>query len=81
MEDKFIAGGFYRYCDRCGFERRNYDTKKEWTGLIVCADECYETRHPQDNVRGVKDQQKVPNPRPEPADYFLTDNEVTRDSL
>jgi hypothetical protein len=81
MAELYQIGGFYRICDRCGFERRNYDTRKEWTGLIVCADECYETRHPQDSVRGVKDKQKVPSPRPEPTDYFLTDNEVTRDSL
>lgn len=81
MRNFYEPGGFYRICQRCGFERRNYDTRKEWTGLYVCADTCFETRHPQDMVRGRKDLQRVPDPRPEPEDTFLSDNEVTRDSL
>ena len=43
--------------------------------------ECYEPRQPQDFVRGVKDEQAVPEPRPDPPDYFLEDNEVTADDL
>jgi hypothetical protein len=80
MREFYEPGGFWRDCQRCGFKHRNYDTKKEWTGLIVC-EECWETRHPQDFVRGVKDRQRVPDPRPEPADVFLEANDVTRDSL
>ena len=81
MHDHYEFGGFYRLCQRCGFRRRNYETKKEWTGLIVCEDTCWEPKHSQDNVRGIKDRQRVPDPRPEPADDFLSENEVTRDSL
>lgn len=66
----FISGGFWRYCERCGKKVRNYDTAKEWDGLIVCFPECFEERQPQDFVRGVKDNQNVPDPRPEPALSF-----------
>ena len=77
----YESGGWYRICDRCGFKRRHYDTRKEWTGLIVCADTCWEPRHPQDFVRGVADRQRVPDPRPEPTDTFLSVGDVTADDL
>lgn len=76
----YRAGDFYRICDRCGEKKRASETKKEWTGLIVC-DPCFETRHPQDNVRGRKDRQRVPDPRPEAPDYFLAPNEVTDNTI
>lgn len=77
----YISGGWYRICDRCGLKRRHYDTRKEWTGLIVCSDGCWEQRHPQEGVRGVADNQSVPDPRPEPEDVFLSANQVTADDL
>jgi hypothetical protein len=77
----YEPGGWYRLCDRCGRKRRHYDTRKEWTGLIVCTDGCFEERNQQDYVRGVADRQRVPDPRPEPADVFLSANEVTADDL
>jgi hypothetical protein len=76
----YVPGDFWRVCDVCGFEYRASQTKKRWDGFMVC-DADWEPRHPQDHVRGRKDRQRVPNPRPEPDDVFLTDNEVTRDSL
>jgi len=33
-------------CDRCGFEYRYLELRKEWNGLRVCQ-ECYEPKHPQ----------------------------------
>ena len=82
----FRSGEWLRICDRCGFRRYASETRKEWTGLIVCADTCWEERHPQDFVRGVHDRQRVPDPRPEykgaqiPIDvYHLTiDSTVER---
>jgi hypothetical protein len=72
-------------CDRCGFKYRHSQLRLEWTGLMVCSgpdtNGCWEPRHPQDFVRGVKDQQSFPNPRPEPADVFLEPTEVTAESL
>jgi hypothetical protein len=68
-------------CDRCGFKRRAYDTRKEWTGLRVCKDTCWEPRHPQDYVRGVRDDQTVKDPRPRPEDVFLGVNDVQPEDL
>lgn len=64
---KYIPGDHYRICDRTGFKVRRSETTKEWTGQIV-RDKSWETRHPQDYVRGVPDHQAVKEPRPEPAD-------------
>lgn len=70
----YIPGDPWAICDRCGFRFRHSQTRKEWTGLRVChgagTNDCWESRHPQDFVRGVKDDQKVFDPRPEPADVW-----------
>ena len=76
----YIPGQFWRICDKCGMRYRQSDTKREWNGLWVCED-CFETRQPQDFVRGKADRQSVPNPRPDPGPYYLTDNEVTAGDL
>lgn len=76
----YIPGDFWRICDRCGQKVRQSKTRKTWDGLWVC-EKDWEERHPQDFVRGKKDKQSVSEPRPEPAHYFLTDNEVTADDL
>ncbi len=65
--DYYSHGSHNVICDRCGFKYKHFDTKKEWTGLIVCT-KCWEHRHPQDFVRGVRDQQSVRDPRPELTD-------------
>jgi hypothetical protein len=33
-------------CDRCGFQYKYLELKKEWNGLKTCT-ECWETKHPQ----------------------------------
>jgi hypothetical protein len=76
----YRSGDFSRICDVCGFQYRASQTLKRWDGLFVCTKD-WEPRHPQDFVKGRVDKQRVPDPRPEQDDYFLSDNEVTRDSL
>jgi hypothetical protein len=66
----YIAGDFWRICDRCGFRKRSSETFRTWDGLYVC-EEDFETRHPQDLVRGRRDDQNVPDPRPEPVDTII----------
>lgn len=66
----YRPGDFYRICDRCGFKMRASETFKTWEGLYVCAED-YETRHPQDYVRGRRDRQNVPEPRPEATDTTI----------
>ena len=58
-----VKGLWNADCDRCGFEFKSCDLKKEWTGFMVCFD-CYEPRHPQDYVRSVPDDSSVPWTRP-----------------
>lgn len=76
----YIPGDFYRICDVCGFKVRASETSKRWDGLMVCKAD-WEPRHSQDFVRGRRDKQTVPNPRPEAPDVFLNDNDVTADDL
>jgi hypothetical protein len=66
----YIAGDFWRICDRCGFKTRASATRKQWDGQIVCLAD-FEERHPQDFVKGRKDIQNVPDPRPEAIDSII----------
>lgn len=66
---QYRPGSFWRSDDRTGFSRRAEDTASEWTGLIVGKD-VWEIRQPQDFVKGVKDYQGVPKPRPVPPAIF-----------
>lgn len=58
-------------CDRCSAKRKNTDLRKQWNGLMVCRDTCYEARNQQDYVKGVPDRQNPPWVRPEPAEVFV----------
>ncbi|WP_441235660.1 hypothetical protein [Bradyrhizobium sp. 930_D9_N1_4] len=69
-EMAYRPGDFWRICEVCGFKYRASQTNRRWDGLIVCHDD-WETRHPQDFVRGRKDLQNVPDPRPEPLDNVI----------
>jgi len=70
----YIPGNFWRICDRCKKKVRMSNTAREWTGVIVCKS-CWEPRHPQDFVKGREEDQSVTDPRPEPADVFITENQ------
>ena len=67
----FRHGDFLRICDVCGFQYHARDTIKRWDGAWVCRPD-WEPRHPQDFVRGRKDNQNVTEPRPDTdADTFV----------
>lgn len=66
----YRAGDFWRIDDRSGFKVRASQTALQWDGLMVRRSE-FEERHPQDFVRGRKDRQSVPDPRPESANTFI----------
>ena len=70
--DHLELGAWNMICMRCGVKRKNYDIEKEWTGLLVCREKCLDHRHPQDFVRGVKDDQSVPYTAPEPTDTYVS---------
>lgn len=79
-DNLYRPGDFYLICDECGFKVRASETRKRWDGRRVCSKD-WEPRHPQDFVRGRRDKQRVPEPRPEPADVFIDENDVTAGSL
>jgi hypothetical protein len=72
-------GTWLAICDRCGFVFPSDKLIKDWTGLMVCHKD-YETRHPQDFVRGVPDNPTPPWTRPEPEDVFIDVDYVATDA-
>jgi hypothetical protein len=69
----YVPGSFYRIDDRTGYKIRAEHTRKEWTGRIV-REQSWEPRQPQDLVRGVRDDQNVPEPRPRQQNVFIDPN-------
>ena len=70
-------------CDVSGFACWDDEVLERWDGAIVHKD-FWEERHPQDFVRGVKDDQSVSPVNPEPTDVLIADaypNGVTGDDL
>lgn len=64
----YIPGDHLVLCDRCNKKRYRSDCKKEWQGHLVCADTCWEERHPQDLTPPYRlDRQWVEDNRPRPA--------------
>jgi len=63
-------GAWNVICDRCGFKFKSDKCRIEWDNLFVCK-KCYEERHPQDFLKAVKDDMKVPIVRPRPTDVFV----------
>jgi len=76
----FIPNDHWVECQRCGVAFRQSQVRKEWTGLIVCVKNCWESRHPQDFVRGRNDNiAPVGLTNPESAD--ITRDQVTVSAL
>lgn len=79
-KEYYKPGDHWKICDLSGFKVRASDTVKLWNGLIVKRDWA-ESRNPQDFARGVADNQRVPDPRPEQTDTFLAVGDVTEADL
>ncbi len=62
-------------CQKCGRTMYGSEVRQEWTGLRGHAG-CIDARHPQEYVRGVRDDQTVPFANPPGTPYFLGVNEV-----
>lgn len=63
----------YEIDDRTGFRMPRGALVKQWDGAMV-RPKSWESRHPQDFVRGVPERQKG-SPRPEQIDRFIDDDE------
>lgn len=68
--DYYKHGDTNALCMQCGFKFKGSELTMRWDGIWVCS-ECWEPRHPQDFVRGVKDTQVPAVRSPEPADQFV----------
>lgn len=70
--DTYLPGGTYGICDRCGFKRRLTALAKEWTGLMVCTETCFDPRPPELTPPNIGPEGvPVPDSRPEPPDRFI----------
>lgn len=66
--DFYQEGDWNAVCSICGREFKASQLRKHWQGMYRCSD-CWEPRHPQDFVKGVKDIQSPPWTQP-PIDAF-----------
>lgn len=82
MSANYYAHGEWNcICQRCGFKVKSSRIRKEWTGLRVCVDRCWEERNQQDLLRAVTDKQTVPFALTESADRFQGVGDITSDDL
>jgi hypothetical protein len=67
---KGITRDHYIQCDNTGLQVLSSDAKTQWDGLLVWKGQ-FEERHPQEFVRGVRDDFAVRNARPEAPDTIV----------
>lgn len=67
---RYDKGNWIADCDVCGRKYKATELTQRWDGLMCCEDD-WEIRQPQDFVRGVPDTQIAPWLRPEPANSFV----------
>ncbi len=70
--DYLKKGDWNAICDRCGEKYKASKLQLEWDNLFVCK-RCFEVRHPQDFVRGIRDDQTVPIARLQGSPKFITE--------
>lgn len=78
--DAWKSGDHKAVCHECGRVFLRSEMRTRWDKAIVCLAD-WEPRQPQDYVRARRDQIRVDSPSPEPAEVFLTTNQVTPESL
>lgn len=66
----FAFGQWNAICDGCGGEFKSDQLRKDWRGFMMC-DRCWEPRHPQDFVRGLKPESRPTWIRPEPEPIYV----------
>lgn len=76
----YVKGDPWCICQRTGHKVRMSQTRLEWDGLRVWVG-AWEARHPQDYVRGRKDDMSVKGALPRSPDVFLAPGDVTPGDL
>ena len=66
----YRPGDWKFVCDMCGRDGLASEAKQNWKGQWVHP-EHWESRHPQDFVRGIPDKPAPPWTRPQQADVFV----------
>ena len=61
--------------DISGFKTRKSKTRKNWKGQVV-RNQCFEERNAQEQVRGIREHQNVPDPRPRQTAVFIDPTET-----
>jgi len=70
----FHPGDHYVICDICGFRRYASECRMNWKKQFVCADTCFEEKHPQyKEPTGLHEKQSVKIHRPEGDPAFLSE--------
>ena len=77
---RYDKGNWIALCDVCGRKYKASLLKKRWDGLMCCDDD-WEIRQPQDFVRGVADLQAPKWARPEQSDHFIWSETDLSDSV
>lgn len=70
--DYYKDGDYNVQCDRCGAKFKASECAMEWDNLFVCKANCWEPRHPQDFLKGIPDDQRVPVARPRNTKFLTT---------
>jgi hypothetical protein len=76
----YKPGQLYGICDRCGFKFRHRELRKEWTGLMVCAEDFDPRPADLDPPMVVAEGLPIRDARPDPGDV-LGPNTTTREDL
>ncbi len=82
----FVSGDFKAVCMRCGCVFKGSQLRKTWDGLYVCKAD-WEEKHPQLQVRGVRDDQRAPFTVPDitagqgPEDFEVPVTKVNANSV
>jgi len=79
-ETIFKKGDWNAICDVCGFEYKASELRKRWDGMRVCRDD-FEERHPQDFLKGRRDDQSVLWTRPDNNNKLVTVNPLDPDDV
>lgn len=83
--ERFVLGKWKAVCDQCGAEYLSDQLSLQWNNLRTCrgpgTHNCWEPRHPQETLRGKRDNQAPAWARPVPPEIELTTNQVQPEDL
>lgn len=70
--DYLKLGDFNALCEVCGFKYKGSELKRRWDGVMVCPED-FEVRHPQDFIKGRKEDQSIPFSSPDTEAFITVD--------